>query len=622
MTLRGEAEPDPAALRRPDQRGRRRGPTSRRRRVQPRRSGEDQRVPAASAVEESRAAHPDPVRLRHDPRLPDDLPDPARRRQRVRPERRLAGPQVRRARVGRGRPQADLQPDGRRLARAALGPHLRGRRRGPVPQLRVRGRAREGRAGPRLLASPTRSSRASSTTPPTASRRAGATTTRPTCRSGGCATSTCRRSRPRSTPAPTPRCARSTRSTASPAARTSELETDMLKKEWGFDGFIESDYTAVAELRMPTDGPIGRAATARADGRRGGRAQRRHRLRDGLDAHPRQRQAAARATAGSRGADRRRRAPDPARQVPRRAVREPLRRPSEGRRRAAAARRRRGRAQGRRPLDGAAQERRRHAAARARARRPRSSARSATTSTTCSARGGAGARTRTRSPSSTASRRRTRTRRSPPGCTLQDTEPPNNTPADECGSDAGFAAAVAAAKAADQVVLALGESREQSGEAASRSEIDLPGKQEELIARIKAAARQAVRGRAVQRPAADARAASSTTRRRSSRRGSPASRPATRSPTSCSARSTPAASCRSRSRAASARCRSTTTTSPPGGRATRRRSTTRATATSTSCDPQYVFGYGLSYSKFEISNLRLSSTQVSRNGSVRAPRST
>ena len=37
-----------------------------------------------------------------------------------------------------------------------------------------------------------------------------------------------------------------------------------------------------------------------------------------------------------------------------------------------------------------------------------------------------------------------------------------------------------------------------------------------------------------------------------------------------------------------------------------------------SCDPQYVFGYGLSYSKFEITNLRLSSERVSRNGSVRA----
>ena len=25
-----------------------------------------------------------------------------------------------------------------------------------------------------------------------------------------------------------------------------------------------------------------------------------------------------------------------------------------------------------------------------------------------------------------------------PGCTIADKEPPNNTPADECGSDAGF----------------------------------------------------------------------------------------------------------------------------------------------------------------------------------------
>jgi beta-glucosidase len=72
------------------------------------------------------------------------------------------------------------------------------------------------------------------------------------------------------------------------------------------------------------------------------------------------------------------------------------------------------------------------------------------------------------------------------GCTILDKDPPTNTPADECGSDAGFAAAVAAATAADQVVLALGESRGQSGEAASRVDIDLPGKQQELIDAIKA----------------------------------------------------------------------------------------------------------------------------------------
>ena len=72
------------------------------------------------------------------------------------------------------------------------------------------------------------------------------------------------------------------------------------------------------------------------------------------------------------------------------------------------------------------------------------------------------------------------------GCTIVDKDPPANTPADECGSDGGFDAAVAAAQGADQIVLALGESRGQSGEAASRSDIDLPGLQQELIDRIAA----------------------------------------------------------------------------------------------------------------------------------------
>ena len=37
-----------------------------------------------------------------------------------------------------------------------------------------------------------------------------------------------------------------------------------------------------------------------------------------------------------------------------------------------------------------------------------------------------------------------------------------------------------------------------------------------------------------------------------------------------------------------------------------------------SCDPQYVFGYGLSYSQFEVSNLRLSRTSVSPTGKLTA----
>jgi beta-glucosidase len=71
-----------------------------------------------------------------------------------------------------------------------------------------------------------------------------------------------------------------------------------------------------------------------------------------------------------------------------------------------------------------------------------------------------------------------------PGCTLSHNE--LYDPDNECATPAGFPAAVAAARAADQVVLALGETREMSGEAESRSMLDLPGLQEELIDAIKA----------------------------------------------------------------------------------------------------------------------------------------
>ena len=160
-----------------------------------------------------------------------------------------------------------------------------------------------------------------------------------------------------------------------PGCANPETETDILKREWGFDGFIESDYTAVAELRAcppktPDEGPCGHGVAA-----------------DGPDA------AAQAFNAGtdsemvstymrdygaqligqrrvSMRAARRRRPPDPAREVPRRAVRSPLRRPGEGRRRAAPARRGEGGARRGRPLDGPAQERGRRCRS-TRRRRPR-----------------------------------------------------------------------------------------------------------------------------------------------------------------------------------------------------------------------------------------------------------
>ena len=76
-----------------------------------------------------------------------------------------------------------------------------------------------------------------------------------------------------------------------PGCANRYTETTILKKQWGFDGFIESDYTAVAETRAcpprtPDEGPCGHGTAA--DGPRGRRrrADGRHRLRDGQHQHP------------------------------------------------------------------------------------------------------------------------------------------------------------------------------------------------------------------------------------------------------------------------------------------------------------------------------------------------
>ena len=72
-----------------------------------------------------------------------------------------------------------------------------------------------------------------------------------------------------------------------------------------------------------------------------------------------------------------------------------------------------------------------------------------------------------------------------PGCTLTTTT--CTTRPTSARATSGFAAGVAASKAADQIVLAVGETREMSGEAEARSMIDLPGKQEDLIHAIRQA---------------------------------------------------------------------------------------------------------------------------------------
>lgn len=69
------------------------------------------------------------------------------------------------------------------------------------------------------------------------------------------------------------------------------------------------------------------------------------------------------------------------------------------------------------------------------------------------------------------------------GCTIGDHE--DSVPADECAV-VDLASVTAAASSADEVVLALGECRCMSGEAESRTTIDLPGKQQQIIDAVKA----------------------------------------------------------------------------------------------------------------------------------------
>jgi len=66
------------------------------------------------------------------------------------------------------------------------------------------------------------------------------------------------------------------------------------------------------------------------------------------------------------------------------------------------------------------------------------------------------------------------------GCTRTNAEPPDARPEDAC-SDADLDAVRTAASGADQVVLALGETREMSGEAAVRSDLSLPGDEQAII---------------------------------------------------------------------------------------------------------------------------------------------
>ena len=201
------------------------------------------------------------------------------------------------------------------------------------------------------------------------------------------------------------------------------------------------------------------------------------------------------------------------------------------------------------------------------------------------------------------------------GCKLSNAEPPTNDP-EGCGSDAGFAEAVAVARAADQVVLALGETREMSGEAAARSTLDLPGRQEELIKAIKATGKPFAVVLFNGRPLALEDVVGDTPALLEAwfpgvQAGNAVAdvvfgkvNPGGKLPVSFPRRLGQVPIYYNHE-----------PTGRPCNPDVKWNSRHRDIP---SCSPLYEFGYGLSYTTFEVSNLQLSSASMSRNGSVDA----
>jgi beta-glucosidase len=201
------------------------------------------------------------------------------------------------------------------------------------------------------------------------------------------------------------------------------------------------------------------------------------------------------------------------------------------------------------------------------------------------------------------------------GCKLSNTEVPHTDP-EGCGSDAGFAEAVAVAEAADQVVLALGETREMSGEANARSTLDLPGRQEDLIRAIKATGKPFAvvlfngRPLALENIVDDAPAILEAWF--PGVQAGPAVadvvfgtvNPGGKLPASFPYRVGQVPIYYNHE---------------PAGRPCNKNVKWNSQHRDIpSCGPLFDFGYGLSYTTFDVSNLRLSSSSVSRNGSLTA----
>jgi beta-glucosidase len=189
--------------------------------------------------------------------------------------------------------------------------------------------------------------------------------------------------------------------------------------------------------------------------------------------------------------------------------------------------------------------------------------------------------------------------RDPEGCTSIDT-----------------AAVNAAVAAADQVVLALGETREMSGEANARSTLDLPGRQEELIQAVKASGKPYAVVLFNGRPLALENIVADTPALLEAWfpgvQAGPAVadvvfgrvNPGGKLPVSFPYRVGQVPIYYNRE-----------PTGRPCNKQVKWNSQHRDIP---SCDPLFVFGHGLSYTTFDVSNLQVSRSSISRRGTLRA----
>jgi beta-glucosidase len=201
------------------------------------------------------------------------------------------------------------------------------------------------------------------------------------------------------------------------------------------------------------------------------------------------------------------------------------------------------------------------------------------------------------------------------GCTLSNLEPPQYDPSQDC-PDTDFSAAKTVAEGADQVILALGETREMSGEAASRSELDLPGNQEGLIDAIKSTGKPFVvvlfngRPLALSDVAAKAPAILEAWFPGVEAGNAVADvvfgkvNPGGKLPVSFPHRVGQVPIYYNHE--------------PTGRPCDVTQKYVSRYRDLRSCDPLYPFGFGLSYTTFDVSNLQLSSSRVSRRGTVTA----